>query len=248
MAHEGYLLFPRSNNEFLEQSSPLVVKLWIWLLAKANWKDRDQLKRGQLVTTIAAMREAMSHSAGWKKIVPTEDQIRSAYGHLTHTARITTRKTTRGIVITIVNYDIYNDHAAYASHTEDHMEGARHPAATPHDTESIKHRKQKTPLLGANGHQTQKAAFEKTALPDFLPEADWEAFVAHRQEIKKPMSESAKVRMLNQIIKFHAAGHNIPAMIDTAIRKGWQDLYVEQKQAIIGGKRQSYVPSSGDWT
>lgn len=124
------------DSDIMDQS-PLVLKLWLWFLMKANWKDRDQLKRGDLVTTIAEMQEAMSHFSGWRKICPTPDQIRSAYGNLAHTARITTRKTTRGMVITVVNYDTYQNTLAYASRTESHDGNATLPAAIPHDTESL---------------------------------------------------------------------------------------------------------------
>lgn len=124
------------DSDIMNQS-PLVLKLWLWFLMKANWKDRDQLKRGELVTTIAEMQEAMSHFSGWRKISPTPDQIRSAYGSLTHTARITTRKTTRGMVISVINYATYQDTLSYASRTESRNGEATLPAAIPHDTESL---------------------------------------------------------------------------------------------------------------
>jgi hypothetical protein len=124
----------------LMDESPLVVKLWVWLLLKAFWKDCDQLKRGQLITTISEMQEATSFYSGWRKITPTKDEIRSAYGALTKATRITTRRTTRGMVITVVNYDAYQNTLAYASHTEPHKGNATGPTATPHDRESLNHK------------------------------------------------------------------------------------------------------------
>ncbi len=135
----GYVMLARAllDSDLMDQS-PLVIKLWVWLLLNANWHDRKQLKRGQLVTTIGAMQEAMSHYAGWRKVRPTPDQIRSAYGALTGTARITVRRTTRGVVITVLNYDTYQDVLSYASRTVSGDEIAREPAGIPHDTKSIK--------------------------------------------------------------------------------------------------------------
>lgn len=124
------------DSDIMDQS-PLVLKLWLWFLMKANWKDREQLKRGELVTTIAEMQEAMSHFAGWRKISPTRDQIRSAYESLAYTTRITTRKTTRGMVISIINYGTYQNTLAYVSHTEPRSESGACPPAIPHDTESL---------------------------------------------------------------------------------------------------------------
>jgi len=128
------------DSDLMDQS-PLVVKLWVWLLLKANWRDRPQLERGQLVTTIAEMQKAMSHYSGWRKFTPTPDQIRSAYGTLRDTARITARRTTRGMVITVTNYSSYQDIDAYASRTASHGGSATCPAATPHDTEEVNKRK-----------------------------------------------------------------------------------------------------------
>jgi len=125
------------DSDLMDQS-PLVVKLWMWILLRAFWKDGDKLKRGQLITTISEMQEAMSHYSGWRKMSPTPDQIRSAYGTLRDTARITVRRTTRGMVISVINYNTYQDIKAYASHTASHDGTATGPAATPHDREEVK--------------------------------------------------------------------------------------------------------------
>lgn len=126
------LLSRKTLDSDLMDQSPLVVKLWTWILLKAFWKDGDKLKRGQLLTTIAEMQEAMSHFAGWRKIMPTKDEIRTAYEALSKATRITTRKTTRGMVISVINYDTYQDISAYASHTEDLNGTVTKPSATPH--------------------------------------------------------------------------------------------------------------------
>lgn len=135
-----YLARKMLASDLMDQS-PLVMKLWVWLLLKANWKDRDKLKRGQLVTTITEMQEAMSHHSGWRKISPTPDQIRSAYGTLKLTARITVQRTTRGMVVTVLNYECFQDISAYAPRQASSDGIAMCPAATPHDTEEGKEEK-----------------------------------------------------------------------------------------------------------
>jgi len=49
----GCILIARKmlDSDLMDQS-PLTVKLWVWMLLKANWQDRQQLSRGQFVTTI----------------------------------------------------------------------------------------------------------------------------------------------------------------------------------------------------
>lgn len=126
----GYILLARKLFESeMMNKPPLYFKLWGWMLARAMWKDGDKLKRGQFVTSISEMQQAMSYRVGWRREVPTRDEIRSAYETFTKTLMITTTKTTRGMVITILNYDTYQNAQSY----EAHKEAPRKPTATPHD-------------------------------------------------------------------------------------------------------------------
>lgn len=127
----------------LMSQSPLTLKLWIWMLLRASWRDCQQLARGQFVTTIADMQKAMSHYIGWRKITPTKDEIRNCYESLSRATRITTRKTTRGMVITIVNYDTYQDIETYEDHNEYLNENATKASAAPHDSKEREERKKK---------------------------------------------------------------------------------------------------------
>jgi len=132
----GFILLSRTlfQSDIMARP-PLYLKLWVWVLLMANWQDRDKLKRGQLVTTIASIQEAMSYFVGYRKIKPTKDEIRNAYEALVKATMITTTRTTRGMIITICNYDFYQNPANYEAHYEPHNENAAKPSATPHDTE-----------------------------------------------------------------------------------------------------------------
>ena len=49
----GFVLLARRTLESdLMAMNPLAFKLFFWMILKANFKDRDKLKRGQLLTTI----------------------------------------------------------------------------------------------------------------------------------------------------------------------------------------------------
>ena len=62
----GYIIIARKLlDSGLMDMPPLYLKLWVWMLAQTNWRDRDKLKRGQFVTSIAKMQEAMSHYVGY---------------------------------------------------------------------------------------------------------------------------------------------------------------------------------------
>lgn len=142
---DGFVAIPRSALLAMDEMSPLQAKLYAWMLRRANFRDRGQLMQGQLITTIDEMRAAMSHHAGWKKVIPTPDQIRTAYGALTasrrNPARITVQRTTRGMVITVLDYCAFNNDDATASRQGARQENAREPGATPPDTEQIEQEK-----------------------------------------------------------------------------------------------------------
>lgn len=58
----GFILLSRRLVESeIMRKPPLYVKVWVWLLLKANYADRDGLLRGQLRTSIDQVRKAMAY-------------------------------------------------------------------------------------------------------------------------------------------------------------------------------------------
>ena len=57
------------------QKPPLYLKVWIYLLARAQFKDYGELKRGELLTSIGEIQEACSYYVGFRKEKPSEKQI-----------------------------------------------------------------------------------------------------------------------------------------------------------------------------
>jgi len=101
----------------------LDTKLWVWMLEKANHKDGYKgLKRGQFFTTIDDMREAMSYHAGYRKLTPSRKEIRKSYERFFGGTMIDTTKVTHGMVITVLNYDHYQNPKNYEGHNEGHNE------------------------------------------------------------------------------------------------------------------------------
>lgn len=117
----GFILLARQLLESeVMMGPPLNLKLFVWMLLKANWKDSKEtgLRRGQLIASIKKMQRVMTFKIGYRTVTPTRDEIRGAYGVLTKTGTITTTKTTRGMIITILNYIKYQASENYEPHTE----------------------------------------------------------------------------------------------------------------------------------
>jgi hypothetical protein len=128
----GYILIARKILDGqIWDKPPLYLKLWIWMLMQARFKDTGNLKRGQFFTTIDEMRRVMNYKIGYRKVVPTRKEIRGAYesltkGHTKGTTKgpmISVTKGTRGMVITILNYEKYQNIKNYERHTENNHEG-----------------------------------------------------------------------------------------------------------------------------
>lgn len=126
----GYILFAR---KFLDSGimdkPPLWSKLFLWMLLKANRTDGYKgLKPGEFYTNIREMRDAMTHFVGYRKETPTPKQIRRVYEGLSRgtaggtakgtgeTIKVSPLKGNRGVKITILNYEAYQDPKNYEGH------------------------------------------------------------------------------------------------------------------------------------
>lgn len=85
------------------------VKLWLWLLCKAQTKDRKWsgkvIKRGQLITTLDGIKSECKISI---------DKIRRRLGYLQNSGAILIETTNANHFITILNYGTYQDRNTYS--------------------------------------------------------------------------------------------------------------------------------------
>lgn len=130
----GFIILARKMFEGNLMDKPdLWVKLWLWMIFKANFKDHGKLKRGQLLTSIKEMQDAVSYKVGYRKKRPTVGQIRSAYEAFTNNNMVSVAKTTRGMIVTVLNYDKYQTLDNYEQHTEQHSGEQTNNTVTTHD-------------------------------------------------------------------------------------------------------------------
>lgn len=119
----GYILLARRLTDSGIMNKPhLFMKMWMWMLLQAAFKDHGNLKRGQFFTSIDRMREAFSYKVGYRIIKPSIKEIRAAYDFLAKGTMISITKVTHGMIITIINYELYQNFLNYEGHTEGHGE------------------------------------------------------------------------------------------------------------------------------
>jgi len=114
----GYYIKARKIQESkIAHAPPHVREIWDWFLMQANHKDRKVggtvIKRGQVFTSYEEIRNALHWMVGWDKRRYKKSHLETTMKWLRKHAMVTTRKTTRGMLITIVNYDFYQNPENY---------------------------------------------------------------------------------------------------------------------------------------
>jgi len=132
---------------------PLYLKVWIFILSKAQHKDYKLLKRGQLRISIPEIMEKCSWHIGYRKVTPSKDQIfqvlewlrepngnnyrkpyATSYEGGTGATMITTTRATQGLLVNIDNYEIYQNLKNYEGNDEpdnENLAGATREQRTP---------------------------------------------------------------------------------------------------------------------
>lgn len=121
--NDGYiLLYKKLLKSEIWNKPPLYLKVFIFLLLKAQYQDYDGLQRGQVRTSIKELQEACSYYVGYRRIVPDRYEIRRALDFLSgkcerphegtanaHTnAHMIAHTNAHGdITATICNYNVY---------------------------------------------------------------------------------------------------------------------------------------------
>lgn len=106
---------------------PHYLKIWVWLVGKATHKEKPgkRLKRGQCLVTIPETIEATKWKVGYRHEKLTKKQVWGVYEWLREENMIVTTKVTRGMIVTICNYDFYQDLSNYEGNNEGTMKGIR---------------------------------------------------------------------------------------------------------------------------
>jgi hypothetical protein len=119
MIKGGYILQPRKiDDSEISNSPPHVREIWMYLIRKANHSENKHLKRGQLFTSYSQIIKDLTWFVGYRKETYKKYHCEIAMKVLTRASMITTTKTTRGLIVTICNYDYYQDPKNYENDTK----------------------------------------------------------------------------------------------------------------------------------
>lgn len=118
----GYYMKARCiQNSEISIMPPYIREIWDWLLKEANHSDKksngSSIKRGQLIRTFKDIQEGLKWMIGYRKMTYKKWQCENSMRFLRKQGMVTTMKTTRGMLITICNYSLYQDPKNYESNT-----------------------------------------------------------------------------------------------------------------------------------
>jgi len=122
----GYILQPRAVDKSQVSSFPPVAReLWFYLLRKVNYYDGKILLRGQGFFQLSVIQDDLCWYAGYRKMVYSKPQLTKSLRRLRESNMIATTKETRGVVVTVLNYCIYQDPSRYEGNDEGNMKEIR---------------------------------------------------------------------------------------------------------------------------
>ena len=81
----------------------------------------------------------------------------------------------------------------------------------------------------------------KIELPDWLPIKAWDEWVEYRRSSKKPMSQLASTKFLNQLETFVKDGYDPVKLIDLAIASGWRTVYPRDEAKTKGNSKPEWM-------
>lgn len=121
MIRGGYILQPRKFcDSSVAKMPPATREVWLYLLRKVNYCDnpRSGLKRGTGFFTYQQIMDDLCWYAGYRKITYTKNDIAKSLRRLRESSTIDTTKETRGVIVTVCNYEFYQEPKNYEGHTE----------------------------------------------------------------------------------------------------------------------------------
>lgn len=175
----GYYMKARKIQESeIATAPPHVREIWDWLIKEANHSDNGKFKRGQTMRSYKDIQEGLKWYVGYRKMTYSKGDCETAMKWLTKRNMVHTAKTTRGLIITVINYDIYQNPKSYETYNETYNEHTRNIQSNHTINKNDKNEKNvKGQTLFANSPLSEPSLFKERfySNPKYL-KYDWEYY------------------------------------------------------------------------
>jgi len=170
----GYYIKSRKIQESeIAFAPPHVREIWDWLIREANHKDAGNFKRGECFRSLQDIREGLKWYVGYRREMYSKSKCEMAMNWLRKRGMITTTKTTRGMHISICNYDRYQDPKNYESNKNDDTKETRKEQPSDTINKNDKNDKKKENTFTPPSVEDVKKYFDEKG---YIPEVGKKAF------------------------------------------------------------------------
>lgn len=128
MIKGGYILQPRIiEGSDTMRMPPVTREIWLHVLRNVNHKDFNNIPRGSGFFQYSEIQNSLSWYVGYRKEVYSKSQIAKSLRRLNESNMIETTKEIRGVIISVCNYDYYQDPKNYEGNNEGNAMETRKP-------------------------------------------------------------------------------------------------------------------------
>jgi len=213
----GYYIKARKiQNSVIAHAPPHVREIWDWLIKEANYKPHKVgtkiIERGQVLTTYQEIQEGLSWQIGYRKMTYKGHQCETAMKLLVKHKMVTTERTTRGMIITICKYELYQSTNNYENHNGAEARTTTVDVMKPH----------------GKGIKGNKEINKESVLPFSTPEFNkiWDNWMKYRRSERWTTKETYLKTSTRDLKRL--AGDNVEVaikIIQQSMDKGWQGLF-----------------------
>jgi len=257
----GYYIKARCiKHSFIAHASPCLRETFDYLLREASHTEKKYegftLKRGQLFRTYQEIRDDLSWKVGFRIKRYNEDAMKHTMKTLRDALMITLTKTPRGMIITVCNYDFYQDPKNYERANEHANEDPMNARRTREEPLSINKNIKNIIIedsdthIPEKGEKAQRSGKKKEppfVLPEWIPEETWNAYLAAREKRKVANTTFALNLIIKKLIKLRDEFNNDPIeVLNESIQSGYPNIYPLKRGGNNEGKREYRWDGTGN--
>jgi len=219
-------------------------KIWFFIVNKVNHTDTKLFKRSTNLITYAEISEFTK---------ATKNQIDMFIRWAKKEQMLTTEKTTRGMIVTVCNYDKFQTLDNYKNDTENELQTKR--KRNRNDTINKYDKNDIYEKNDINNSKKPKKEIIIPSLPIRIPNELWQEFKRHRINKKSRLTSYAEKLMIEKLIKYIDQGYDPVELINKTIEAGWQDIKPEwiykgksnPLSGIVSEKTQRSIKNIQEW-
>jgi hypothetical protein len=205
---EGYIKLHRGLLDSEVFASESALKIWIWLLLKATYKERFvtlNIGKGEVVIKLERGQLIFGRKMAETALLINESSVRRKINMFSSRGMIDVKSTNHYSIITICNYDIYND----TENENDQQTTSRRPADDQQVTTYKKDKKDK---------KEKNNIFSDLILQNGANEGLLKDWMLIRKSKKCVDTETSAKMFLKQVKK---SDININLILEKCINKNW---------------------------